>query len=333
MNMLIARTALSALALVAGAAAAFGPTGHHTIGAIADRLIAGTRAAAEVQALLGGLTLEQAAVWADCAKGVSEFTLQYEKTGVHAECAIFESPDGRSAMEDFAARNNRQCQPAPGDEICHKGYHYTDIAVQHATYDSGLVGARAADLVGAMTAALIVLQGGPPPAPFNLKNRREALLVLTHYVGDIHQPLHVGAVYLNAAGGRINPDIGTYKPATFTRGGNQLLIGGDPKAKLHAAWDAVPPALAPSRADALAAVAKGIPITAASLPDWPQAWASETLKDAHKAFAGITFGPKTGSTWPVTLPPGYDQRMTTIKTGRVEAAGARLAQILQSLWP
>ena len=80
-------------------------------------------------------------------------------------------------------------------------------------------------------------------------------------------------------------------------------------------------------------MAKGIPITAASLPDWPQAWASETLKDAHKAFAGIAFGQKTGSTWPVTLPPGYDQRMTTIKTGRVEAAGARLAQILQSLWP
>jgi hypothetical protein len=42
-----------------------------------------------------------------------------------------------------------------------------------------------------------VLKGGAAPAPFSLKDQREALLLLTHYVGDLHQPLHVGAIYLD----------------------------------------------------------------------------------------------------------------------------------------
>ena len=49
-------------ALYATAGSAWGPDGHHTVGAIADRLIAGTHAQARVRQLLGGLALEQAAV-------------------------------------------------------------------------------------------------------------------------------------------------------------------------------------------------------------------------------------------------------------------------------
>ena len=65
------RFAVGAVALLACAnASSWGPDGHHTVGAIADRLIAGSHAAEQVKSLLGGLSLEQAAVWADCAKGV-----------------------------------------------------------------------------------------------------------------------------------------------------------------------------------------------------------------------------------------------------------------------
>jgi hypothetical protein len=69
------------------------------------------------------------------------------------------------------------------------------------------------------------------------------------------------------------------------------------------------------------------------LPDWPQTWASETLKDAQKAFVGVKFAPKSGKTWNTTLPSGYTTRMTAIKTERIEKAGARLAQVLQAIWP
>ena len=321
------------LAFAGWPAAAYGPDGHKAIGAIADRLLVGTRAATQVTALLAGLPLEDAAVWADCAKGVNETTLKYVKNPRFRECAVFETPEGIAAMEDFVTRNNRQCSPAPDDEICHKGYHYTDIAIQHTRYDNSLVGARPTDIVAAMRAALIVLQGGISPDPFDFKDKREALLVLAHYLGDIHQPLHVGAVYVSLKGRRVNPDVGTFNPQTFTRGGNQLLIGGDPQARLHGAWDAVPDALKPAQADALALAAKRVALTPRSLPDWPQIWASETLKDAHKAFIGTRFAAKAGKTWDTALPPNYTRAMTAIKTERIESAGARLAQVLQAVWP
>jgi hypothetical protein len=99
-----------------------GLDGHYSIGAIADRLLVGSKAATEVAALLGGLTLEDAAVWADCAKGVHQATLKYVKNSRFAECMVHETPDGIAAMEDYVTRNDRQCQPAAGDEICHEGY-------------------------------------------------------------------------------------------------------------------------------------------------------------------------------------------------------------------
>jgi hypothetical protein len=57
------------LALLAGRANAWGPNGHKTVAAIAEKLIDGTNAASQVQATLGSTALQDAAVWPDCAKG------------------------------------------------------------------------------------------------------------------------------------------------------------------------------------------------------------------------------------------------------------------------
>jgi S1/P1 Nuclease len=324
------------LVMLVGAhsASGYGADGHHTIGAIADRLIAGTNAEAQVKSILGGVTLQDAAVWADCARGVNDDTLKYKINPIFRECEIHEKTQELiAALEDYVARNNKQCQPAALEEICHKGYHYTNIAIQNTAYSASVVGARPTDLVGAIRAAVIVLQGGNSPSPFSFKDKREALLALSHFVGDVHQPLHTGSVYLTKKGQRVNPDKGTYDPATFTRGGNFLLIGGDPKSKLHGAWDDVPGELKPVNADSLALKAQAVPLTAQSLPDWPALWATETLKESRKAFVGLKFGGKTGKTWPVSLPSGYDQRLASIKGERIPKAGARLAQILMTVWP
>jgi len=40
---------------------------------------------------------------------------------------------------------------------------------------------------------------------------------LAHYVGDIHRPLHVGAVYLDALGKPVNPNVGTFDQKTSIR--------------------------------------------------------------------------------------------------------------------
>jgi len=320
---------------IATQAIAWGPDGHHSVGAIADRLIAGKNAAAQVSSILGGLSLENAAVWADCAKGIDpKKNFAYTSAGKYPECAIFENPGEEAAMADYVRRNNTNCNPKPGEESCHRQYHYADIAIQHDHYDSGLVGARDDDIVHAVVAMTIALQGGAAPAPFDIKDKREALLLLAHYMGDIHQPLHVGAVYLSKSGSRVNPDSGTLNPATETRGGNQLLIGGNFHKKLHAAWDAVPASLKPSKVDAvLAPAARSVPATQGSIPDWPAAWATETQQQAQRAYTGLKFGPKSGTTWNVTLPAKYTAKATPIKRTQIEKAGARLAELLQAIWP
>ena len=187
---------LFSLLSMATSALPWGAAGHQSSGAIADRLIAGTAAEKQVRKILGS-NLMTATVWADCAKGVrkSNGTFRYLDTGQYAECAVFEkSPASRALMESYVRRNWSACSPAKGQDPCHKQYHYTDVSTFQEAYAQGLVGTSDHDIVGAIRAAIAVLRNEPAPPPFDFATKKEALRVLSHLVGDIHQPLHVGAV-------------------------------------------------------------------------------------------------------------------------------------------
>jgi hypothetical protein len=324
---------------VSNQAFAWGPDGHHTVGAIADKLIAGSNAAKEVNTILGGLSLQDAAVWADCAKGIDpKKDYSYTSAGKYPECAIYETPIVEGEMSDFVRRNDTNCSRKPTEESCHKQYHYTDVAIQRNHYKLGSVGTRDDDIVAAVVAAAHVVRDEPAPAPFNFKDKREALLVLAHYVGDIHQPLHVGALYLSARGTRVDPDSGTFDPSTDTRGGNQIItITASTKKKganLHHTWDQIPAALNASHVNAAwLAQARATPSSQGTLFDWPALWATETLGQAQLSFKGLRFGAKQGSDWTVSLPASYTSTMSSIKKKQLTSAGARLAQLLQEIWP
>jgi len=322
------------LFIASGQALAWGPDGHHTVGAIADRMIAGSHAAMEVKKILGDLSLQDASVWADCAKGIDpskDYTYQTE--GKYPECRIFETPARVAEMSDFVRRNDKNCTLKPGEESCHKQYHYTDIAIQHDHYDPTFVGARDDDIVAAIAAAIHVLKGDPVPAPFSFQDKREVILVLTHYVGDIHQPLHVGAVYLDTKGKRINPDAGIFDPKTSTRGGNNITVLGTSR-NLHALWDDIPSSLTVSHVNAaLIRQAAAIPTSADQLFEWPTTWASDTVRVARKAFQGLKFSNRQNSHWNTTLPSTYRRKMFSIKQKQLVKAGAHLAQLLQAIWP
>ena len=62
--------------LIGGQAYAFGHEGHEMVGAIADVLLVGTHAGGQVKAILGQESLQTAALWADCARGVDDTTLK-----------------------------------------------------------------------------------------------------------------------------------------------------------------------------------------------------------------------------------------------------------------
>jgi len=317
-----------------GASYAWGPNGHHAVAAIAANLIAGSNAEARVKALLGDVTLVDAAVWADCAKGVNPTTLQYQGAGHFHECAVFETPDGEAAMVDFVSRNATNCVIKPGEEICHKQYHYSDVAVQHMTYQTGFVGTRNDDIVAAVVATIHVLKGDPAPPPFSIKDKAEAMRLLAHYAGDIHQPLHVGAVYLDAQGNVVNPDTGTFDPTTATRGANSIMVLPGGRKNLHATWDAIPASLNMTHVNsAWLSAARAVPATTGADFEWPKQWASDSVAEANQAFSGLAFGPFASGHWTVRLPSGYSTSMRLIKKRQLTRAGARLAQLLQDIFP
>ena len=305
-----------------------------TVGAIADKLLAGTNAEQEVKAILSGVSLSEAAVWADCAKAVDTSTWTYKKDpDKHPECAPFETAPGQAAMIDFVKRNATNCAPKPGEELCHKQYHYADISIRHQDYKTTYQGARSDDVIAAITAAIAVLQGEAPKAPFSIKDKREALLILAHCAGDIHQPLHVGAVYLDPNGKVVNPDAGPFDPATETRGGNLITVT-DAEKNLHATWDAIPEDLQPANiTPAWLNKAKAVPKTAGPIAGWSSSWATDTQKQAVKALAPLKFKPKSGGKWSTKLSCPYTTSMTSTKKAQLTKAGARLAQLLTKLWP
>ena len=64
------------------------------------------------------------------------------------------------------------------------------------------------------------------PQPFSFETKQEALRVLAHLVGDVHQPLHVGAIYLDAPGNAVNPaQIERQVAGSFVFGLSALLYG------------------------------------------------------------------------------------------------------------
>ncbi|MEO5690231.1 MAG: S1/P1 nuclease [Burkholderiaceae bacterium] len=327
------------VALFTTAALPWGPDGHHTVGALADRLIVGTNAEAQVKALLGGLTLEQAAVWADCAKGVDPSkNFAYTPSVKFPECVLYETPQGEAEMIDFVKRNDTNCPHVTGDASCHTQYHYSDEAIQRKGYHLGDVGTRDFDVVAAISATIHVLKGDPAPPPFDIKDKREALLLLSHYVGDIAQPLHVGAVYLDANGKVIDPSVGTFDPATATQGGNQIqtirVATNHPSEKLHATWDDTPEALHSNHIDAAwVARARAQAKTPGNIYGWSAQWAGTTMTQARVAFKGLQFGPQQGTLWMVPLTGRYDDSMAPIKKRQLTLGGARLAQTLTAIWP
>jgi hypothetical protein len=314
-------------------ALAWGAEGHQTIGAIADRLIAGTDAQKQVRKILGS-DLRSVSVWADCARGVTfaggVFT--YAPTIKSQACVPFETSSGKAEMVAFVKRNWNNCRPAAGDEVCHKQYHYTDVAIERAAYARNETGTSDHHVVGALDASIAVLQGKPSPAPFNIASKKEALRLLAHYVGDVHQPLHVAAVYLDPRGRIVDPDSGVFDPKTKTFGGNDLIDAGHP---LHTEWDAIPATLT---ADQLGVSgvpeARKIPQAPGPVSSWPAEWASDTLQSGKIAFKGLAFSPEDAAHhWPTTVPATYRATRESAQRTQLIKAGAHLAQVLEAIWP
>ena len=326
--------------LTGAPALAWGPLGHRTVGGIADELIAGTPTATKVRAILGS-NLQTASVWADCARSVESSGGQwmYADAGKYKDCAVYENKNSQAAMVAFVKRNASRCGGFASHAQCrHKAWHFTDIPIQAKAYAPEAVGAAPTDLVQATGAMIAVLQGKKPAAGFNIASQREALRLLSHYVGDLHQPLHVGSVYLDAHGKAVLPASEAEAHASSNAGGNGIVLK---TAKLHALWDDFPSTkafqlLSPDgkKPGAGAVAARQVPTTGGAVSTWPAGWATDTLGHADDAFVGLTFGTRIGAQWPATSKePDYRQAREQLQRDQAVKAGARLAQLLTALFP
>ena len=335
--------ALAFLFALLRSAFAWNAEGHQIAGAVADALLS-TNAKQQVASILG-VNLSTAGPWLDCVKSVHRYgdgTFHYvAEDAFEAPCKVFAS--AHSVMHQYVKRNFVQCSYTSrrkGDEGdtyfeemgCHNTYHFADVAIQRNRFDRNFQGTNDHDIVAAINAAVAVLIGRPSPPPFKIADKREALFMLAHLVGDLHQPLHVASVYVDANGILVDPDIThTIDPATETIGGNALFDGGN----LHGAWDAAPMNMTVGQALDLLPAAQAVPASTGPVEDWATMWASDTITTAPKAFAGATYTKQPDFGWNIKFPnhAAYVKARDIVKRDQLAKAGARLAQILNVVWP
>jgi len=318
-------------------ARAWGPEGHEMVGSIADRLLT-TNARQQISQILG-VDLRTAGPWLDCVKSVRQ---QNDGSFKYVENPKFEPPctpfkDDRGRMEDYARRNWFDCfysTNGTDNAGCHNTYHFDDVDIQRDRFDRNDQGTNNHDLVAAINAAIAVLLDRPAPPPSSIKDKKEALLMLAHLVGDLTQPLHVGAVYLDNSGDLVDPDVThTIDPGTETLGGNAILDMG---ANLHAEWDNIPVDLQDGNATPeLVQAAKDQPGNGDRIENWSAAWATDTLLVAQQAFAGLSFVKGDNNKWLVSFSDrdAYVREADTIKRRQLAKGGAHLAAIMNSIWP
>ncbi len=225
-------TILLFVGLFAGSVYCYGPRGHGLVGAIADKRLAKQNKAVKkkVSNLLDGLTLQQAATLPDQIKAWDDCHRQPSSAPVTSKQRI------NAELRAFVKAN--PCSGKPS----HHEFHYTDVTVfGDEKYAPGEVGRSEFDVVQMIPFCIKVLKGEEPETNDRKITKSVAVILLTHYLGDIHQPLHVGGEYFDAGGNPFEPttankgfaDQGGGKLTLFTLVNGKLVSAG----KLHGYWD------------------------------------------------------------------------------------------------
>ena len=223
--------------LGANVASGYGPVGHEIIGAIADEKLAHTPTGEKVAALLDGITLERAATIPDEIRG-------WDKNGPDDPAAIHYAahPKIEAQILDYW-RANPMTKDLNSATPSHHWFHYTDVPVFGGEkYGDGKIGRSKWDIVHMIPYCISVLKGNEAEDNPRKITKPIAVILLTHFVGDIHQPLHVGAEFFDKEGHPANPN--KTADTLEDQGGNtltlNLLSGGTEltrHAKFHYYWD------------------------------------------------------------------------------------------------
>ena len=296
---------------------AYGPEGHEAVGEIAAARLAGTPTGARVKELLDGVTLGFAATIPDRIKS-------WDRGGGEDDAHGFKMPDHPKLEAQLRAfwEANKPTDANDDAHPTHHWFHYTDVPLEgNEKYADGAAGRGKWDIVHMITYCCRVLSGQESEQNERAITKPVALILLAHYVGDIHQPLHVGAEYFDD-GKFANPD--TDKKAQADQGGNTFILNlAEPtttagtaaprrRPKLHAFWDSNavrllmeevgtemhkanpdhPPTCTQEEFEHTLAAqepANWKPADTLDVKDWAEAWANEILPIAREAYTRLDF--------------------------------------------
>ncbi|MSR34243.1 MAG: hypothetical protein EXS12_05525 [Phycisphaerales bacterium] len=210
----------------------YGALGHETVGAIADMKLAGTPTGAQVTKLLDGITLSRASVLADEIKGWDKMPKGQPKS-----ILLKDHPQLQEQLVAFWEANP-PTKAKGSNAPTHKEFHYTDVpAVDGGKYVKGNLGTEPYDIVQMIPFCVRVLSGAEPETNQRKITKPIALILLAHYVGDIHQPLHVGNAYFSSAGNLVNPSKGGKSFPDHGGNGFKIILADEKNSKSTAKSD------------------------------------------------------------------------------------------------
>ncbi|MGP8248144.1 MAG: S1/P1 nuclease [Bryobacteraceae bacterium] len=185
-------------------------------------------------------------------------------------------------------------------------WHYVDIPLADRRLDMARDCPKGQCIVASLESFEAVLKD-PRATP---EERKEALLFVVHFVGDMHQPLH--SIDNNDKGGN---DV-------------KVVFHGRPT-NLHSVWDSgllnhMPkePELFPTL-DQQAEQHRG---------KWSKGRVEDWIEQSHRLAQKITYGklPKPGANGVIVLNAAYEKAADGVVTGQIEKAGVRLAAVLDA---
>lgn len=224
-------------------------------------------------------------------------------------------------------------------------WHYVDLPLGLDAYSLDGPFSRADDVVHMIEQAVGVLEGGGDKRI----TKREALCMLVHFVGDEHQPLHVGNGFFETGPDgsvKLVVDPVATKGLPNDKGGNADFFGPGKFDELHAYWDTNLVQKVANTQDpaVLAGVLEGVVGRAGAAwkspgdyHHWAEGWATDSLVAARTAYSGIKFGAATPDSrggiksLQTTLPGDYDAVCTPVAQERLAKAGYHLAEILNAI--
>jgi hypothetical protein len=219
---------------------------------------------------------------------------------VHARIVEILGPGATMASVSSWADEVRRARPESGP------WHYVDIPIDKPHLDMDRDCPKGDCVIGAIARFRAALHDPATPPV----QRREALMFLIHFIGDMHQPLHCSD----------NKD----------KGGNDVHVQFNDRAmNLHSLWDS-------GLLGRIGNEEKLYPILTAQSLSHEKKFAKGTVEDwaeeSHKAAQKMVYGklPKTEASKPAAILPLYEAKADPLIELQIEKAGARLAAVLNA---